>query len=190
MANKEADLLVSNGFLPTDFKQDNPPSQYLRLEEGQHVIVIMHADEVVGANAITGYEWWEEDEKGRHPHRVRSKKDAPKDARQFLAFKVWNKTLYEETEQVYFQILQVTQKSIIKAVAELATDEDWGDPTESYLICIDRSGQQLDTTYSIKPKPRKDIPKKVLDEFSKWTCDLNKLFEGEDPFESEEGLPF
>jgi len=172
-------------WLPEDYELPERESKYMKLVKGTNRFRIM-------GRPITGYEWWTEDEDGRHPNRFRTKGDLPKDAiseaKHFWAFVVWN--VDEET----FQILQITQKTIQKAIRSLAADTDWGNPT-GYDIVIERTGEDLKTEYAVNPKPAKKLPKEVTDGYKDFACNLEALYDSGDPFtveetEDKEALPF
>lgn len=139
---------------------------------------------------ILGWRFWETDEEGkRKPIRIPMDKplilgpnaDA-ESTRHFWAFIVWN----YKTNSI--QIMEITQKGIQKSITALSKDEDWGEPTE-YDITITKSGQMLETEYSVmpnKPKVLTDEQKKV---FSSKKIRLEALYEGADPFETERVNP-
>ena len=84
-----------------------------------------------------------------------------------------------------FQILEITQKTVQKAIRSLASDVDWGNP-EDYDIVVERSGEDLRTEYTVNPKPVKKLDKTVLTAFNDFTCNLSALYDGGDPFAAEE----
>lgn len=65
----------------------------------------------------------------------------------------------------------------------LINDADWGDPRE-YDLKITRTGDALETKYTVSPKPKKDLPEAAKFEFELMNIKLEKLLTGEDPFES------
>ena len=65
----------------------------------------------------------------------------------------------------------------------LINDTDWGDPRE-YDIKILRTGDGLETKYTVSPKPKKDLPEAAKFEYDLMNIKLEKLLTGEDPFES------
>ena len=95
-----------------------------------------------------------------------------------------------------FQVCEITQKTIQEAVKSLASDPDWGDPT-GYDIVVTRKGEDLNTEYTIRAKPKKALPDVVKKRYQEFHCDLDALYSGDDPFavevadaETEEALPF
>ena len=99
-----------------------------------------------------------------------------------------------KSREARLQIFEMTQASIQGPIQDLVANEDWGDPRE-YDITITKTGQKLDTEYSVMPSPRKDAPAEAVAALSKTPIRLEALFEGEDPFAAkdvvtEEDSPF
>jgi len=69
----------------------------------------------------------------------------------------------------------------MKAIKELTQDDDWGDPSQ-YDIVINRMGESLDTEYSVRTKPKKDMKKEIKEQYESMTIDLTALFRGADPY--------
>jgi len=176
-------------FLREDFAVKESNNNYMRLEDGENKVRIL-------TDAIDGYLYWLDSEgelvprgemggKGSKPIRVKSLDEASKknegaqyDSKQFIAFVVWN---YEESKM---QILEVTQTTIIKALQGLEKSKDWGDVMQ-YDIVIERSGQKLDTEYSVRPVPPKEF-KEDVSGLAK--VNLEALYESGDPFEALSGM--
>jgi hypothetical protein len=97
-----------------------------------------------------------------------------------MAFTVWN----YETESV--QILELTQQSVIKAIKALSSNPDWGLPF-SYDINVKKSGEGLKTKYEVTPSPKKATAKDIIREANQAPCNLDALYEGEDPWNVEGG---
>jgi len=142
------------------------------------------------SEAIDGYLYWLNAEgqlvprdeiggKGSKPVRVRTLEEASKktegsqyDCKQFIAFVVWNYT------SKAMEILEITQKGIMRSLEGLSRSEDWGDPT-AYDIIIDKSGEKMATEYMVRPIPPKEFAGDVTG-LSK--INLEALYEGGDPF--------
>lgn len=155
----------------------------MRLTPGNHKIRIL-------AGAIAGYVWWEDTpEGGRKPGRIPLDGRPPvafaDSVKRFLAFPIWNYELKR------IQIWEISQTSIQKELKALEVDPDWGNLTE-YDLQITREGQELQTRYRLSPKPKTE-PDKDIQEITVLP-DLNQLFKGGDPFNSEfveeKTLPF
>jgi len=80
-----------------------------------------------------------------------------------------------------FKILQITQKTLMDQLFKFISDEDYGDPT-GYDIKISKTGEGKKTEYSLVAAPPKAIKSDIQQRFDDLRCDLNRLFDGEDPF--------
>ena len=172
-----------NNFLPKNYSLPKGKSNYMRLEPGQNKFRIV-------SPAVTGFEYWNTDNKpvrlknspDNKPADVRMNEDGSYTIKHFWAFTVinrWNNQL---------QVLELTQSSIMRNLTSLIESEDWGDPT-GYDISVDRQGQKLDTKYTVQPSPHKPLTpaeQKMVDETS---VNLDALFSGGDPFNSEKIAP-
>lgn len=162
------------GILPDNFKVKDA-GNYMKLKPGENKFRIL-------GNAIAGMEWWVEADGKQKPRRKPldqrispEELDAESKPRQFIAFPVWN---YAD-EAV--QILQLTQKGVMKTLASYEADEDWGD-LSGYDIKITRTGEGYDTTYMTSPSPKKPIEKHIAEAYKQTPINLNALFDGSDPF--------
>lgn len=169
-------------FLREDFKSEGGNKGYMKLGQGENRIRVL-------SDAIDGYLYWldkngeivpkgERGGEGAKPIRVRSLEEAMEknpgsqyDSKQFVTFIVWN---YEDEA---IQILELTQRSLIKAIDGLYRSEDWGDPKE-YDIVIEKKGEKLETEYSVRPVP----PKPFKEDVDINGINLEALYEGGDPF--------
>jgi hypothetical protein len=160
-------------FIPEDLELPGEAGGYMKLEKGKNKFRAL-------SNTLRGYEWWTEDEEGnRSPERVENEKEIPKEyldeARYFWAFAVWN---YDAEE---IQILEITQKTIMRPLLELIRNDKWGDPKD-YDLTINREGDGFETKYTITPDPKAKLPKEIADEYKKMNIDLTALLEGGNPF--------
>lgn len=165
-------------FLPDKYEIPSASTGYMKFKQGENKFRIL-------SNAIVGWESWVVDEEGnRKPLRWRMGEKVPAEKigdnpKHFWAFVVWN---YNE-EKV--QILEITQKGIMRAIKALTADEDWGDP-RNYDIVVIRTGEGMETEYQVKPKPKSKLDEGILRFYKDLTINLEALFEGKDPFESED----
>lgn len=167
-------------FLPKDYKAPESNSNYLKLEEGATKFRIV-------SECITGYEYWTEANKPvrlkeapqEKPKDIRMNEDDSYTVKHFWAFKVLDR------KDSGVKILELTQATIQRAIQALVEDEEWGDPT-AYDITINRTGQKLDTKYSIVPSPHKALTKEEQSIIARTEIDLNALFQGANPFEKQD----
>ena len=80
------------------------------------------------------------------------------------------------------QIWQINQRTIQEAIMNLINDSDWGDPRE-YDLKITRTGDALETKYTVSPKPKKEYQRPPNLSMILMSIKLEKLITGEDPFE-------
>ena len=141
-------------FYPQGYEPKEETSDYMRLVEGEHRFRIL-------TDPIIGYEYWTADKK---PVRYKTFKEAVADPnatkiKEFHGFIVWN---YQE-EKVMF--LNITQKTIQKAIYNYTCDDDWADPTK-YDIVIKRTGTGIDDTeYQVSTKLPKPLDEKAKKAF-------------------------
>lgn len=175
-------------FLPADYEVPSASNGYMKLKPGENRFRIL-------APALLGVEVWTNENKplrfkpGEPIEQSANFKSSPK---HFMAFPVWN---YEDKR---FQILQLTQKRIMTAIAALSKNKKWGSPFD-YDIVIVREGEGMnDTTYTVTPDPKEPFDPKLKKEFEKLNIKIEKLYEGGDPFsdvteekeEAEESLDY
>lgn len=84
------------------------------------------------------------------------------------------------------KVLELTQQSVIKAIRALAANPAWGNPF-SYDLNIEKKGEGLKTKYTVTPSPKKALGKDVIKAANAKPCNLEKLFDGEDPWKVEKG---
>ena len=165
-------------FLPDKYEIPDASTGYMKFKIGENRFRVL-------SSAILGWESWLKDDEGnRKPRRWRmgediKVEDVGDDPKHFWAFCVWNYA----TEKV--QILEITQKGIMKSIKALTSDDDWGDPKD-YDIVVTREGEGLDTEYQVNPKPKKELDKGITQFYKDLNINLEALFEGKDPFKTEE----
>lgn len=169
-------------FLPDGYTVPDASTGYMKFKVGDNRFRVL-------SSAILGWEAWNEVDGKRTPIRWKegesmdiSKLDKPEEAKRFWAFFAWN---YSDKE---IQILEITQKGIMKSLSALNKDEDWGDP-KNYDVVVIREGEDMNTTYSVQPKPAKKLDSEITKAWDeiKDKVKLEALFKGEDPFEGVSG---
>lgn len=171
-------------FLPKDYIIP-ATSRYMRFEEGDNMFRIL-------GSAITGMEYWKTVKDARKPIRLRpgisvqvgELEENPKTGeiempKHFWAFPVFN---YAEKK---VQILEITQKTIQKAIKSYVDNSKWGDPKQ-YDIHVTRTLENGKTTYSVMPDPKEEVDPIIVKEFEGTYIRLEALYDGEDPFFKEE----
>lgn len=150
---------------------------------------------VAGANkiailddAVDGYEYWKEDNTN-----VRSKemfKETPGIKVRSVKNEKTGEIEEKEDKQKYFwavpvynfntkavEVFQITQKGIRDTLANLQSNEDWGDPTGKYTVTINKSGEGLLTKYEITPNPTKEgALDKIMEDYKANPVDVEAIF--------------
>ncbi len=170
-----------DSFLPEDYKVPTE-EKYMKLKIGDNRFRIL-------SSPIVGYIFWieEKDDKGkltRKPVRLRMNelqsraKESPRrdEIKHFWAMVVYN----YDSENI--SILEITQRSIQNTIKSLQSDPDWGSP-KKYDLLITRTGEGLDTHYTVTPKPSSKIDDKITEKYNSMHINLEALFEGGDPYE-------
>ena len=148
-------------------------SGYMKLQEGANKFRVL-------SEAITGYEVWTVDNKPvrfrDYPKTMPANIRADTKVKHFWAFAVWN---YAE-EAV--QILEITQTSIRDQMYDYYKLEEYGEPTK-YDLNINRSGEGLETSYTVQAFPPKAVPGQATAAYEAKKLNLDALFDGGNPFE-------
>ena len=150
-------------------------SNYMKFKDGENKFRVL-------SSAITGWEYWNNQNKpirnkdtwATVPDDIREDSDI----KHFWAFFVYN---YEAKK---VQILQITQKGIMKYIKSLTANPKWGNP-KGYDITVTKSGSGMSTEYTYIADPHSELDSKIKDQFSKMKVDLSLLYAGGDPFTPE-----
>jgi len=167
-------------FLKDDYKLPQSNQNYFKFQQGENNFRIM-------SSAIVGYEYWNSSNKPvrlremwkKRPADIRIESNGSYRTNHFWAFVIWN----YETNSI--QIMEITQRTIQRAIKALVDNEKWGDP-KSYDITITKTGEGLETEYSVMPNPKSEVQKEIQEKFNAKSINLEALFEGKDPFQVEE----
>jgi len=165
--------MSTNDFLPEGYEQPKTGGNYLKFEKGENRFRIL-------SKPIVGWLDWDNNNK---PLRFRMpdkpKPINPKKAvKHFWAFVVWD----YKSESI--KVLEITQSSIQSAITGLTRDGDWGSPF-GYDIKVNKTGEGLDTEYTINPVPHKEVSAEIKAAFAAKRVELERLFDNEDPFAVE-----
>lgn len=164
-------------FLPTDYTPPSKESNFFKPKAGENKVRIM-------SSAVVGYQYWTNDDKPlpvrvrelpeHTPENIRIKEDGKIDQpKHFWGCVVWD---YGDSR---IKTWQITQASIRDAIQGLIMDEAWGDPKQ-YDLKIVRTGEKLDTNYSVIPRPKTEITQEMAQSFAEADIDLNMLYTNEE----------
>lgn len=158
-------------FLPPGY---NPPQSssgnYMKLEEGENKIRIL-------SEAKIGFEGWKDRKCFRHEgticrikvEDVDTNRDGMPNINHFWAFLVWN---YNAKK---IQILEITQKTIMRSITTFVHDEDFGDP-KGYDIVINKTKAADKITYNLLAKPPRPVSPEIEEAFANTKVTLDSLF--------------
>lgn len=158
-------------WIPEDYEAPkSASSNYFKMQEGENRIRIL-------SQPVFGWEDWDNKKPVRYQMKDKPSKsfDPKKPAKHFWAFVIFN---YRE-EQI--QIMQITQSTIRKSLEALCRDKDWGAPI-AYDIKINKTGEGVDTEYTVNPVPHKPIDDYIAKCFKERPINLEALFDNSDPF--------
>ena len=155
------------------------PNNYMAFKQGDNKIRILD-------NPLAGSVYWEKKDGKNVVNRVKIGDHIDDDimartgrekVKYFWIFPAWN---YAEER---LQILELTQKTIIRAIEELTTDEAWGDPRD-FDIVVNKKGEGLETEYPTRPQPKTENKPatEALEKLKKEGFNLEKIYAGENPF--------
>jgi len=161
----------NQNFLPENYEAPASNSKYLKLQQGENKIRVL-------SSAIVGWEDWDNKTPVRTKTQPETLFDPNRPAKHFWAFVVLD---YSDNG---IKILEVTQKSIRDGILSLINDEDWGSPKD-YDIKIKKTGQDLETRYTVSPVPHSELPQEIIMEYASTNINLEELFLGGDPFASK-----
>ena len=176
---------MSNSLSGLDIPASGSDGLFMKkLEQGENRLRIL-------TKPIAGYVWWPENE--NKPVRVKEAGEIKtgEDAKYF-----WFLTIGINDE---VKFLEIKQKTILSQIKALSDNKEWGE-VQDYDITITRSGQDLETQYTVVPNPKKaidgEVAKKWADLKARYNAD--SLFTSGTPLEAgeektsddEEELPF
>lgn len=159
-------------FLPDDYELPKSDSVFMDIQEGDNKIRVM-------SPAVFGWEGWKDGQPTRYPgvENPFTEDDVDFDERfkkpnysHFWGFIVWN---FADKK---IQILQISQRGILKDLIKLVRSEDWGDP-RNYSIVITKTVTKQRTEYKAQATPPKPISAEVLQAYKDSTIKLEQLFD-------------
>lgn len=180
----------------SNFEIPSKKSQFMKLENGENRF------RIVGEQFLEGFMVFTE---GKNPKPVRKLRDLSDKVAQGNFSRVELETIKakrseenpEEFEQpkyfwvflVYnqskrkFQVLEITQKSVIEQLLGILRKEDYADYTKYDFIVTRTGSSKNDTEYAVLPAKEKALPTEVLDELLSLRYNLANIIEGKYPFD-------
>lgn len=160
-------------FLDPNYEVPKSTGLYAKLDDGDNKFIIL-------SSVTLGYQYWNTDNKCiRLPEMPKSvptdigtdNEGKQKKVQHFWAFAVYNLS----TKQI--QILEITQKRLMKALMDLSRDTDWGDPIFKYQVNIKKSGQKTETTFQAIPSPFTGDMPAIKQMYEESDIDMSKYFD-------------
>tara|TARA_A100001515_G_scaffold128955_1_gene115452 strand:+ start:1211 stop:1717 length:507 start_codon:yes stop_codon:yes gene_type:complete len=167
-----------SGLMQADYNlPTSGESSYLKFSQGENRFRIL-------APPVTGYQYWQDD---RAPIRIKTASEAPQ-GEKIKHF--WQVLVYSGGA---VKILDITQATVQSKLLELDRNSEWGNLLD-YDVIVTRSGEGMDTTYSVTPCPKSKLDSNVADLLKTFREDYNpeEVFKSTPSAESakEEKLPF
>ncbi|MBW4469200.1 MAG: hypothetical protein KME45_02945 [Stenomitos rutilans HA7619-LM2] len=173
------------GFLPAVESRPVRTSgggNYFRPQDGKNKVRIL-------SDATVGYVYWNNQNKPvrsmEHPGnptdiRLSDKTGKPESIKYFWAMVVWD---YAKEQLAIWEITQVSVQDQLEAFYD---NDEWGHPN-GYDITISRSGNGMDTKYTVQPSPAKPAAKDTITAYKEAAINLEALLTGDNPF--DDGTP-
>ena len=151
-------------------------SNYMRFADGENTFRVL-------SSATIGFEYWTTANKPvrvkvpltKIPDDIRTDENGEIQVKHFWAFAVWN---YTDRK---VQILELTQKGIMKTMQGYIKNPKWGVPS-GYDFVVTKSGSGLLTEYQVGVNPHSEIPEEAANAFLERKINLEALFDNADPF--------
>lgn len=175
-----------SGFLPDGYKVKEPGGFYFKPQEGKNKVRLV-------TKPLIGLSYWINEEgvvkdsksgnfKGFKPVRVKLGDEVPEKAESHTK-EFWIVGVFNYAEGV-LQTWEITQRGIKKALQDLSLEDDWGNPLD-YDISLTKTGEGLDTEYSIVPLPKTELSTNIKEVLDKVEIRLENFFKGKGVFVSK-----
>lgn len=164
-----------NDFFPNSDYEIADTSNYTKFPVGETKFRVL-------SSAVIGFEYFKESDnspvRSKEPFEERPT-DIKGDIKEFWAFIVYN----YKAKRV--QIAEISKKSLKEQMMNYIKNPDWGSP-KNYDVTVSRKGTGMnDTKYTIVCSPPKPTDASILAQFKSMKIDLNALFAGMDPFQTD-----
>lgn len=90
------------------------------------------------------------------------------------------------------KILEITQKSVQNDIRAYIKNPRWGSPVMKYTFSVAKTGEKLETKYTVMANPLATIPaewNQAWEDVKAFGFNLNELFTGGDPFKPTTPAP-
>lgn len=173
-------------FFPKDFSIKEKSSYLKFTDEGEYKFRVLGSFEE--GTAISGYTYWKTVDGKPKPVRVPMDKTIPASEieldpktgkpslpLQFISFPVWD---YKDE---CVKILEIKQKTVMKALKDLSDNPKWGDLRE-YDLVVNKTGKGFETKFTTFPDPKEKLSPEIAKIYESMDINMYALFENKDPF--------
>ena len=156
-------------FFPDEIKTE-ATSNYTRFANGKTRVRML-------GTPVFGWETWKDKKPVRFEldQKIPVEKIGEDGVKQFMAIKVYNYNLG------CVQVMQITQKTILKAIKDYSKNSDYGNPT-GYDIEVTKTGEGMGTKYTVIASPPKPLTAEVKKADDETEVEVQLLLIGSDPF--------
>jgi len=150
-------------------------SSFMKFQKGENRFRILE-------KPVLGYLYWQDD---KTPVRIKEASEAPAGEK---PKHFWQLPVYNDGN---VKVLDISQSTVQKQLTDLDRNSEWGNLSE-YDVIVTKSGDGMDTTYTVTPCPKAPLAEEVNNLFKEFlkTYEPNKVFESTPTAEDEEDLPF
>lgn len=168
-------------FIPSGAEAPKSEGKYLKPIEGSIKFRVV-------SPMIFGYIYWTNDKKPvrlkampkNKPENIQLNADDSYSINHFWAFSVIDRNDLGGV----IKILEITQNGVKRAIEEYLQNPDWANPFD-YDITITGKGSGLERRYTVQPSPHKPLTAEEKKLVAETKINLNALYEGKDPFNSD-----
>ncbi len=165
-------------------------SNYMRWEENDNRFRILGA--FSEKTAIQGLLYWKTIEGKRKPVRLPKNSDGTFPSVPVAELEVnkysnldmpkyfWCVPVYNYQEK-RIQLLEISQKGILKGIQAYISNKKWGDPRD-YDIIVNRGKEGEKTVYTVTVDPKEKLDSSIIDTYLSMNINIQALFSGDDPF--------
>lgn len=174
---------VMDSFLPEGETIPKSESNYMKLELPENKFRAL-------SSATTGWELWVKGKPGRRktkeeflPEELQGSDTNKFTGKKMIPQYFWAFVVYNYASKKV-EILEIKQKSVMHGIEDYLNDVDYGSP-KKYDLNIIRDDTSGKVEYRVKAKPPKDLEEGIMQVYSDMKINLEALFLGESPFQSE-----
>ena len=169
-------------FLPKAYEVPSQGGNYMKFKQGDNNFRIL-------SSAIIGYEYWTNENKPvRSKEQFEETPNAKEDKNGKVSVKHFWAFVAVDLSDNEIKILEVTQVSIQNTIMSFVQNDKWGDP-KGYDINVNRTGEGIETDYTVMPSPHLKLDKEVEKTYKEMEINLEALYDGANPFEKKAGKP-